>query len=252
MRRWHHEVSAEWLEHRQQVLTATDVVNLLPEYKRYVKAGEPEDELFPGFAALWCSKHSKGYLDTESQAAAARGHVMEPYAVTAWNKQAKPEFHHWDDCIITKGLCGFSPDATTVEQPKGIVQMSHFFLSDMDEIMEIKSYLPDHHMKCFVEDRMEHREIMQVAMAFKILDQLVTAHIVWYCPGAPVPMFEERYVRDELADEIVLVSKVVQTYEKQAKLCEARVGSANVLDAVYTEDEIWQDHMAEWSDSLLG
>ena len=177
MRRWHHEVSAEWLEHRQQVLTATDVVNLLPEYKRYVKAGEPEDKLFPGFAALWCSKHSKGYLDTESQAAAARGHVMEPYAVTAWNKQAKPEFHHWDDCIITKGLCGFSPDATTVEQPKGIVQMSHFFLSDLDEIMEVKSYLPDHHMKCFVEDRMEHREIMQVAMAFKILDQLETAHI---------------------------------------------------------------------------
>lgn len=114
-RRWYHEVSAEWLKARQAVLTATDVAGLLPEYKRYLKAGSP-DVPTPGFSALWCKKHSDVYLDTGSSDAAARGHIMEPYAIDSWNQQANPTFYHWDDCIICNKMFGFSPDGMTVPQ----------------------------------------------------------------------------------------------------------------------------------------
>ena len=49
--RWYHNVSSEWLEARKHTLTATDVANLMPEYKRYLKAGSP-DVPTPGFSAL--------------------------------------------------------------------------------------------------------------------------------------------------------------------------------------------------------
>lgn len=240
MRRWHHEVSAEWLSARQQVITATDVVNLLPEYKRYVKAGSPDDRIFPGFAALWCKKHSDVYLDTSSTDAAARGHIMEPYAVDSWNRQADPKFHHWDDCIITKGNIGFSPDATDCQQPAGITHMSDFFM-EIEEIMEVKCYMPEQHMKSFIEGHMDHKEIMQVAMAFKVLDKLEVARILWFCPGAPISMFEEHYTRQELSQEIGTIRKVIEVYEKQAELCDQKVPN---LKAMYTEEEIYMDYIA--------
>ena len=74
---WHHEVDPDWLEARRHALTATDIVNLLPEYKRWVKAKDP-DALPPGFSALWCQKATEGFDEVDSWNAAARGHVMEP------------------------------------------------------------------------------------------------------------------------------------------------------------------------------
>ena len=244
-RRWHHEVSAEWLKARQQVLTATDVANLMPEYKRYLKAGSP-DIPTPGFSALWCKKHSDVYLDTSSTDAAARGHIMEPYAVDAWNKQAKPVFYHWDDCVITRDMLGFSPDATVVEQPKGIVHMSHFFMPDLKEVMEIKSYMPEQHMKAFVKDKMLKDELMQVAMAFVILDQLEKVRLVWFCPGAPVSMFAEEYTRDDLHDQIRWILEIAEVYMKCDRYWKNQLeNNPNPMTAMYTEQEIYMDYVQE-------
>jgi len=245
MRRWHHEVSAEWLVARQQVITATDVVNLLPEYKRYVKAGSPDDKIFPGFAALWCKKHSNVYLDTSSTDAAARGHIMEPYAIDSWNRQADPKFEHWDDCVIVNGIYGFSPDALTVRQRLCCrdteKSVKHSMIPSHAEVMEVKCYMPEQHMKSFIEGHMDHKEIMQVAMAFKVLDKLEVARILWFCPGAPISMFEEHYTRQELNQEIGTIRKVVEAYEKQAELCEQKVPN---IKAMYTEEEIYMDYIA--------
>ena len=76
--RWYHEVSTEWLKARKAVLTATDVAGLVPEYKRYLKAGNP-DKIMPGFAALWSQKHSNVEPDPGSMGPAARGHITNVF-----------------------------------------------------------------------------------------------------------------------------------------------------------------------------
>ncbi len=248
-RRWHHEVSAEWLKARQQVLTATDVASLLPEYKRYLKAGSP-DKPTPGFSALWCKKHSDVYLDTESVGAAARGHVMEPYAVDAWNKQASPKFYHWDDCIIidSTGKLGFSPDALTVEQDNA----NKITFKNKCEAMEIKCYEPAQHMKAIMKPKLEHDELMQLAMSFVVLPKLEIARLTWYCPGAPIAMFSQQYDSDDLHDQIRWIMEIAEVYyDKVCPAMEKAVAGGTWMDAIYTEDEIYQEHLAMQDNSTF-
>ena len=257
-RRWYHEVSAEWLKARQTVLTATDIAGLQAEYKRYLKAGSP-DKLMPGFAALWCQKHSDVYLDTGSVEAAARGHAMEPWVIDSWNQQAIPTFYHWDDCILCADKLGFSPDAMTVPQfttaSKMEVTTDGKFLVDAtgikqdapNEIMEIKCYEPAQHMKAIIEDRMEHKELMQIAMSFAVLSNLETARLTWFCPGAPVSMFTEKYTRDDLHDRIQLILEIADLFMKQADKCTEFMMNSNSLEAKCTEEEVYMDYIAEQS-----
>lgn len=245
-RRWHHEVNAEWLKARQQVLTATDVANLMPEYKRYLKAGSP-DIPTPGFSALWCKKHSDVYLDTSSTDAAARGHIMEPYAIDSWNKQASPMFHHWDDCVIRWNMFGFSPDALTIAQggrgPE--IDIDHNPLNPL-EAMEVKCYGPEQHMKAYVKDRMDKDELMQIAMAFVVLDSLEKVRLVWFCPGAPVSMFTEEYTRDDLHDQIRWILEIGEVYMKCDNYWKNQLkNNSNQMTAMYTEQEIYMDYVAE-------
>jgi len=258
-RRWYHEVSAEWLKARQTVLTATDITGLQAEYKRYLKAGSP-DKLMPGFAAMWCQKHSDTYLDTGSVEAAARGHAMEPWAVDSWNKQATPTFHHWDDCIICIDGLGFSPDAMTIPQftydAKLNVTSDGKFLVDSNgmkcdcpnEIMEIKCYEPAQHMKAIIEDRMEHKELMQIAMSFAVLSNLEIARLTWFCPGAPISMFTEKYTRDDLHDQIHWVLEIAEFYLKQSDKCVEFMMNSNSFEAKCTEEEVYLDYIADKAD----
>jgi len=255
-RRWYHEVSAEWLKARQTVLTATDISSLQAEYKRYLKAGSP-DKLMPGFAAMWCQKHSDTRLDTSSVEAAARGHAMEPWTVKSWNQQATPIFYHWDDCIICADKLGFSPDAMNIPQftsdtkmevttdGKFIVGADGMKYDSPTEIMEIKCYEPSQHMKAIIEDKMEHKELMQIAMAFCVLPELEIARLVWFCPGAPVSMFMEKYTRDDLHDQIRWIMEIAEFYIRQSDKCNEFMMKASSLEAKCTEEEVYMDYVAE-------
>lgn len=256
MRRWAHEVSAAWLEARRSVLTATEIASLLPEYKRYLKKKEQDpDILMPGFAALWAAKNSDTELDVNSPSpAAARGHIMEPWAVKSWNAQASPNFMHWDDCIICSGAFGFSPDAMDIMQvyPDARLDVSADgkFLKNEEgryctaphAVLEIKSYEVAKHMKCVIMDRMDHEELMQLAMAFVVLPELEQATIVWFCPGAPISMYAESYTRDDLHDQIRWIIEIAEVYMEQAALCEKL---QSTLMAQCTEQEVWEAFVAE-------
>lgn len=259
-RRWYHEVSAEWLKARQAVLTATDVAGLLPEYKRYLKAGSP-DVPTPGFSALWCRKHSDTYLDTGSAEAAARGHIMEPYAIDSWNQQAVPTFYHWDDCIICKDIFGFSPDGMVVPQltndvsfnvtsdGKFMVAASQMHYDTPSEVMEIKCYDPAQHMKAIVEDRMEHKELMQIAMSFVVLQNLEAVRLVWFCPGTPISMFTEKYTRDDLHDQIKWILEIGEVYLKCDRYWQKKISDEPAsLEAKVTEEEIYLRYLEEQGD----
>lgn len=256
-RSWHHEVDPLWLEARRHALTATDIVNLLPEYKRWVKAKDP-DALPPGFSALWCQKATDGFDDPSSYNAAARGHIMEPYAIADWNDQAMPQFEHWDDCIIIRNGVGFSPDAMTVPQYQVFPALGvskdgtklyrsdgSFEMQSPAMIMEVKCYEPHNHMKALcVKDKLEHKEVMQIATAFYVLPKLQEAKILWYCPNAPFPMHVETYSRDELEELLSTIDSIVSLYAKVDCYWESMLkGRDDFLLAKHTEDEIYGEFL---------
>ena len=113
---WYHEVSENWLRARKTVITATEIKGLVATYKRMSKKDKEAGVVSPAFAALWGDKSSTYPIDVSSYGPAARGHIMEPYAIDEFNRANEVHFHHWDDCIIANGLVGFSPDAMDIAQ----------------------------------------------------------------------------------------------------------------------------------------
>ena len=258
MRRWTHDVSADWLMERKAVLTATEVAGLLTEYKRYLK--KAPGTLMPGAAALWAAKRADGEVDTSSPSpAAARGHIMEPWAVRSWNAQVDKELYHWDDCIICRTdlavNVGFSPDAMDIMQlypearldvsadGKFLVNKEGMACDAPTEVMEIKSYDVPKHSKCCIMDKMEHDELMQLAMPFVVLPHLKRARLLWFCPDAPWSMHTESYTGDDLHDQVKWIMEILEWYEGQAALCEAMPD--RLLKAQCTEEEVWNAFVAE-------
>lgn len=229
--RWQHEVSADWLRARNKYLTATDIVKLWPSAKKW-EPGKPYPAPFVG---LWFEKHSACDPNPVSFDSAARGHCMEPFAVLDANRIYQKNFHHWDDVIVTHGSVGFSPDAMDIPQPVLPVEepWDSKVFDGAREIMEVKCFLPYHHGQCVVNG-MEEEQLMQVAMAFVVLPQLDTAHVLYYCPGAFIDV--EKYVvsRVDAKPFIERIEKVVEIWEKLGKAVAGLGG--NYAD--FTEEEI--------------
>lgn len=252
LKTWKHKVSEDWLEARDAVLTATDICKLAGYHKRASKANR-EAGTIPEFQSLWAEKHSLRDHDPFSNGAAARGHIMESYAVDAWNLQKKStqEYYHWDDCIIRRGSVGFSPDAADVMQPapvpyldvdevSGVMMDGDFNYYDIDikSILEIKSFEPRKHFARCLEDKMKHEEVLQVAAAMYVLPSIEIARLVYYCPGAPISMKVFEYTREELKDQIKQVEEIVECWNKT---CEKLALVAGDMDSMYTEDDIYED-----------
>lgn len=250
--RWQHQVSAEWLLARKDVLTATEVKALVPEMKRIEKKPLKPGEISPGFAALWADKNTPSNIDTDSPSSvAARGHVMEPYAVESYNRLSENQFYHWDDCIIKSitGL-GFSPDAMDIPQPLDAVALEEYDVKDARMIMEIKSYNPQHHMKCILKPHSEHDEIWQIACAFYVLPNLEEAELVFYCPDAPISMHVVHYSRDDVKDYMPIIGKVLKQYRETARQCNDLEQLAYYKSA-FTEQEIWKEYVECNYDNLI-
>ena len=254
---WRHEVSEAWLQARKDVLTASDIKSLIPEWKRIKKMDKMPDVIMPMFAGIWCEKNTTTKPDPVSTSSAARGHIFESYAVETYNRHAKErKFHHWDDCIIKNNGLGFSPDATNVIQyvddVECIVNVSEDQLVYPDskkilpaprKIMEIKSYLPDHHMKCLIKDKMDHDELWQIAVAFAVLPKLEEAKLMFFCPDAPYPVGLFTYTRKELKQKIDTCCEIASFYASQAiKLENLGLG---YIEPVCSEEEIWLAEMAD-------
>lgn len=253
---WYHEVDPVWLETRRDVLTATNVVKLLPEYKRVLRGKADPGRIVPRFAALWASKQTMAEVDPSSTGAAARGHIMEPYAVKDWNAQKSPKFSHWDDATIKRDGFGFSPDAMDVEQPhdgtveyrmsddgRYLMAPDGSMLNAPKQIMEIKSYDVWHHMESVVAAKMDHEEIMQIAMAFVVMPKLRYAKLLFYCPDAPISMHCETYSRKDLMDQIELIEKIGEIYKNTSMLCE-KLKHRSKLHSITTSAEVYDEFLA--------
>ena len=154
-RRWSYEAGLDWVLARRLYLTATDMVSLLPELKRVRKGGLKESEYgkySPACAGIWAEKTANTEPDLFAPSNdAARGHVLEPYAVKEFNRLTNDSLHPWDDMLIVdeERKIGFSPDALSIEQPieyGGVIPASS--LKDeylVEKMLEIKCYGPKHH-----------------------------------------------------------------------------------------------------------
>lgn len=256
---WIHRVDIRWLMSRRDVLTASEVVRLIPEWKR-VKAGKQKrSDILPMCAALWAEKNTATEPDPVSVGPAARGHYMEPYAVETVNRYlGVKRFHHWDDCVVKNLGLGFSPDAMDIRQEHDGVECSYrggsivytegkkrTILKAPHEILEIKSYLPDHHMRSILKDRMDQDEIYQIAVAFAVIPDLEKANLVFYCPDSPYPTVLFEYSRDDLAEKVEQVLDVAMLYHAQALKLEHLDDRFPRIEPVASDAEVWRLEMSD-------
>lgn len=241
--KWLHEVSAEWLLARRRYLSATDVVKLWPQAKKW-KPGDPIPATFVG---MWFEKNSKADVNPVSYDAAARGHCMEPFAILDFNKQVEDvELHHWDDVCVHNGHLAFSPDALDIAQPVLPVDISFDDprIATADTVGEVKCYYPYHHGQCIVRKPEEMEELMQIAMGFMVMPQLQTAELIHYCPGAPVSMDVVEYPREQLAD-LGYFDKIGKVVEVWAATCREMAKLHVEFEATYTEEDVYKIAMKE-------
>ena len=258
---WRHVVSVEWLKARKDVLTASEIKAMLPEYKRCLK--KKSGELSPGFFALCGDKLSVNEPDPVSTGAAARGHILEPYAIEDWNKHHPHEkYEHWDDLVIKRNGIGYSPDGLDGTQTPmmGVELWSNeanmLFTPDKNKIkfcptraIEIKCYEPKAHMKNLIVPKEDRDERLQVAVAFMVLPKLKHVDVLWYCPGAPMEMYTERYTRHDLEKEIEVITGMVKIFHEHMQLVKDKIN--NQARASWTEKQIYDEYIRTQEDSIM-
>lgn len=223
---WRHEASLEWLKDRQHCLTATDVKNLLP----FTKSGRKRTIDQSDYLKVWASKQVALSVEScKSSGAAARGHILEPWAVQMYNDMVlvadKKKLVHWDDIVVTRPKhneyeLAFSPDAMTEIPADAIfrskIGTSAIYISKPGlniEIGEVKSYNPERHMICGYSKKSELEERWQLAVAMAVLPEVSTAHLMFFNPAMRnVKMFLFDYTRADLADEIATVLEVEENW----------------------------------------
>ena len=204
---WKHKCSLDWLRERQKYLTASDIKSLIP----LTKTGRPRKIDDIDRLKLLAKKQVElTEDDCWSYGAAARGHLLEPYAIDALNDwfiyrgATKQTFYHWDDELIT--LPGrdiaFSPDAMDIPQFHGEDAMP-------TKIAEVKCYSPDRHIATAFTMKNEIEERWQIATAMALLDTIEEAYLVLFNPSMRKNrLFIIQYTRKDLESEIETITKV--------------------------------------------
>lgn len=244
---WYHEVSPGWLLARKQFFTATDAVKLRPAYKRAMKAGwKPGDDV-PEFVALSMEKQSDQVNEIKVFGSAARGHIMEPYAVKELHWILKEDVVHMDDVLFYRDDYGFSPDATSrlvlpVEAHADPNKKdAEKFIVQPEFVVEIKSYEPWKHGKTIATGKYED-ERLQLAMAFKVFDEMEYSYLFFYCPAAN--SYELiRLNRTDLEDEIKMIDGMLYMW-RNIHPVQLFSGSDSLK---YSEEDIyetWQESQA--------
>lgn len=254
---WYHEVSEDWLAARRSVITASELVGLIPEYKRQCKAKQPA-KLPKACVALYGKKLERPTLnELASYKDAARGHIMEPYAVDDYNAQCSEiQYYHWDDVVIYSSdkLVGWSPDATDIPCISTYIPSLQVTSStlrtrlgadtglNIHHALEIKSYGSEHHMKNIYTDPRELPERYQLAVGFLTVPMLEDITLVHYNPSIPeYSLHTHTYTREDLAEE-------TQYMQNVAAMWAAAVHKLSQLHLPYkasvTEDEVHANYLA--------
>lgn len=212
MTRWFHKCDLGWLKARQKYLTATDVKSLLPVTKTGRKR-VIDDESY--LKVLSNKMVNLTEADCVSVGAAARGHILEPYAIDRYNEEDignNTWLYHWDDIVVTRVnpepfSLAFSPDAMSYD-------CSHYFgkksiaIDGVKAIGEVKSYSPEKHMVAGYTPKDELDERWQVATAMAVCPSIEEAYLLFYNPSMRNQLYIVDYDRCDLSNEIDMVLEV--------------------------------------------
>lgn len=205
--KWVHKCKIEWLAARQMFITATDIKDLLPVTKTGRKRTIGDEDYLKVLARKLAKISPEDCVSTGS---AARGHILEPYAVDAFNREFGKDMHHWDDAIVAKPMPGaynlaFSPDAMSIEQPADTVVEN--IGPDPIEIAEVKCYYPERHFVCgnTAKDKLDER--WQVAAAMAVRSEISKAYVIFYNPSMEAQLYVFEYSRKDLEDEIKTIAE---------------------------------------------
>lgn len=202
---WKHKCSLAWMQERQKFLTASDVKALLP----YTATGRAKKITDEDYLKVYAKKMIQlTDADCISRGAAARGHILEPFAVEEYNANrasSMPKLIHWDDIVISKGPqdhLAYSPDALDVpiagrEKPTSLG--------------EVKCYSPERHLSVAMMDKSKCEERWQVATAMAVSQTIRTARLILFNPdmkNKSARLFVKTWDRCDLADEIEAIEDV--------------------------------------------
>lgn len=217
---WKHRCNFNWLIARQKYLTATDIVSLIP----YTKTGRERKVTDEDYLRVLSSKLKRLIpSDTVSTGAAARGHILEPYAVDKVNEASKLSFKHWDDMIIYSQSnhmypMAFSPDAATMDMPEdlNLLRACEMPSTDFDanRILEIKSYTVEKHLSHVLIPKDKVDERWQLAVAMAVCPTIEIAHLAFFQPSIfdhQVIMYT--YTREDLKEEIETAFKIAEDFD---------------------------------------
>jgi hypothetical protein len=212
--KWEHKCSLAWLKERQCYLTASDIKSLLPVTKTGRKRDVSELEYLRVMSSKMVDLTEE---DCMSYGAAARGHLLEPYAIDALNEMLllmngseAEKFYWWDDEAVSlpgRSLA-FSPDAMNVSMDD--VDPA----SDVTAIAEVKSYSPERHIMTAYTPKEEIEERWQIATAMALLPNIDHAYLVLFNPKMEHrKTFVIRFDRSDLLHEIDVILDVEKSWD---------------------------------------
>lgn len=208
---WKHNVSLDWMLARQQYLTASEVKQLIP----FTATGKPRKITMETYMKIYAKKLAKlDQDDCVSSGAAARGHLLEPYAIESFNKLVGADLKHWDDVLVTTPyhVLAYSPDSLDVDCPKDTVEASDVMPTVMGEV---KSYGADKHLECAMKMKGELEERWQIAAAMCVSPSIEKAYLILYNPdvdNSEAQLLAHEYSRVDLAEEMKVILEVEQNW----------------------------------------
>lgn len=208
---WKHKVSLDWLTERQNYLSASEVKSLIP----FTKTGRPRKVTDVDYLKIYANKlRELTEEDCWSYNEMARGHLLEPYAIEAFNRLGIAKLYHWDDRIVTSkgpGFLGFSPDALDVpmDEPRAITKAT--------VMGEVKCYNPATHLITAQMDIKDLDERWQIATAMAVAPNIQKGYLILYNPDIVVKLSQLYAIevsREDLEDEIEMILEVEDKWNK--------------------------------------
>lgn len=213
-----HVCDIGWMRARQEFLTASDIRTLLP----VTATGRPrkvgDDQRLKVFASKLPFITAD---DCVSTGAAARGHILEPFAIEEFNLIYSPSLHHWDDLVVAGSKPGlkvqpaFSPDALNVLMPKAIgtnIFSEERFFDDLI-LGEVKCYSHERHIASVFTNKKDMEERWQIAMAMYVSERIAKGYLILFDPSiSSYQLGVHMYDRSDLENEISVVEQVVLDY----------------------------------------
>lgn len=238
---WRHEVDPRWLVARKRLLTASQIESIIPYTSTGRKRSESSinDAVIKIFADMMSDE-----LGVVSTGAAARGHIMEPWAVR------QIFANHWDDVIISNNKLGlgWSPDGS-VDMPQPHEEPSGPFDIDCNSVhmehgVEVKCYSPQRHYEVMLQDPKDRKEKWQIATAFATVPTLKKMTLVLCNPNTQDKFYTHEYLREDLDEEIAEVESVAEDFWKRFLCLRHDVDSLSTNGCFFTENDVWEDWRA--------